>query len=708
MNSVNVLIRCLSVVLTAKGRPVQEQQLMRAYDTGQAIDVDTLIRISGELGLKAGCMQVDKSHLAMLPYPLLAIMEEEQHKYMVVLGCSQGQVIFYNPWQNSREAMSLEEFQGRWTGHCVLFALEEAKTAEAGTGLGWFRKIILKYKGQLLKVMFLSLLLQLFGLCSPLFTQVIIDNVLVHHSVSTLDVMVGGMALVMIFQLIIGGFRSYIFTHGANRADAELSSKLFKRMMYLPSSFYSHMSAGDIVARVRELEKIRQFITGTGVTLVLDGIFAIIYLVVMFHYSIQLGLIVLVGVPLYTFLNLAIVPIYRRRLNENFHANADSQAYIIETVTGVETVKQHGVESRMEQRWQELLGRTTGSARGIANLANLAGSVGNMYQQIFMLAILWYGAYLVMAEELTLGRLIAFQMFAGMLIGPVMRIFSLWQNFQQAKVSWDKLGDILNSPVEPAFNPNRTVMPRLRGELRLENVSFGYGGQGQQVLRQLNMDFPAGRCIGIVGPSGSGKSTITRLLQLLYKPDNGRVLVDGMDMKQMEPAWLRRQLGVVLQESFLFNGTIAENIAMAKPGASLQEIHQAAELAGVMEFAREMPKGLDTLVGERGGSLSGGQRQRVAIARAIINRPPVLILDEATSALDLASERIIMDSIAKLKKGRTVIMIAHRLSTVMACDNIYVVSQGNVAEKGSHSQLMEQRGIYYSLWMEQQNTAVVS
>ena len=251
-------------------------------------------------------------------------------------------------------------------------------------------------------------------------------------------------------------------------------------------------------------------------------------------------------------------------------------------------------------------------------------------------------------------------------------------------------------------------MPCLRGELRLENVSFGYGGQGQQVLRQLNMDFPAGRCIGIVGPSGSGKSTITRLLQLLYKPDNGRVLVDGMDMKQMEPAWLRRQLGVVLQESFLFNGTIADNIAMAKPGASQQEIQQAAELAGVMEFAREMPKGLDTLVGERGGSLSGGQRQRVAIARAIINRPPVLILDEATSALDLASEGIIMDSIAKLKKGRTVIMIAHRLSTVMACDNIYVVSQGNVAEKGSHSQLMEQRGIYYSLWMEQQNTAVVS
>ena len=322
-----------------------------------------------------------------------------------------------------------------------------------------------------------------------------------------------------------------------------------------------------------------------------------------------------------------------------------------------------------------------------------------------MLAILWYGAYLVMGDALSLGQLIAFQMFAGMLIGPVMRIFSLWQNFQQAKVSWEKLGDILNSPVEQAFNANRTVMPRLRGELRLEDVSFGYGKDSCQVLKRLDMHFPAGQCIGIVGPSGSGKSTVARLLQLLYTPDVGRVLVDGMDTKLMEPAWLRRQLGVVLQQSFLFNGTIAENIAMARPRASQEEIRQAAELAGVMEFAKDMPNGLDTMVGERGSSLSGGQRQRVAIARAIINAPPVLILDEATSALDLASERVIMESINRLRKGRTVIMIAHRLSTVMACDKIYVVSQGSVAEEGSHNQLLEQKGIYYSLWMEQQNTA---
>ena len=703
MNGVNVLIRCLSVVLGAKGYPVQEQQLMRAYDTGEVIDVDGLLHICGELGLRAGKMQVDKAHLSMLPHPLLAIMADEQQKYVVVLGCRSEQAILYNPWQNSQEKVSITRFQEKWTGSCILFAVDDVKN-EANAA-GWLRKIMLKYKGQMLKVMFLSLLLQLFGLCSPLFTQVIIDNVLVHRSVSTLDIMVGGMALAMLFQLTIGGFRSYIFTHAANRVDAELGSMLFKRMMCLQSSFYNSMPAGDVVARVRELEKIRQFITGTGVTLVLDGIFAVVYLLVMFHYSLQLGLIVLVAVPLYTFLNLVIVPIYRRRLSENFHANADSQAYIIETVTGVETVKQHGAEARMERKWQELLGRTTSSAREIANLANLAGSMGGMYQQLFMLAILWYGAYLVMGDALSLGQLIAFQMFAGMLIGPVMRIFSLWQNFQQAKVSWDKLGDILNSPIEQAFNANRTVMPRLRGELRLEDVSFGYEKDSRQVLRHLNMHFLAGQCIGIVGPSGSGKSTVARLLQLLYAPDVGRVLVDGVDTKLMEPAWLRRQLGVVLQQSFLFNGTIAENIAMARPRASKEEIRQAAELAGVMEFAKDMPKGLDTMVGERGSSLSGGQRQRVAIARAIINAPPVLILDEATSALDLASERIITESINRLRKGRTVIMIAHRLSTVMSCDNIYVVSQGSVAEEGSHNQLMEQKGIYYSLWMEQQNTA---
>lgn len=702
---VDALLRCLKNIAGIHGKAVQENQLRRTYvpHTG-SMELLELLQASRDIGLMARELEEDAARLAVLPTPFIA--ELAQNHYVVVLQVQKERVAVYNPYIDRMEGVPLAEFSRQWQGKCILFA-ERAELGESQKiGFSWFVGVLMKYSSQLGKVLALSLLLQLFGLVSPFFTQVIIDNVLVHNSVTTLDIMVGGMAFVMLFQLIIGAFRSYIFTNIANRADAELSARLFKHMIFLRTDFFSKWTSGEIVTRVRELERVRQFVTGTGMTVVLDAVFTIVYAAVLLHYSIELSVIVLLAVPAYTLLNLVIVPIYRRRLNENFEANAKSQAYIIETITGIEAVKHASVERLLEKRWGDLLSSYVRSNVRIANLVNVAGALGGLYQQLFMLAILWYGAYLVMQGELSIGQLIAFQMLAGMVVTPVLRLFSTWQSFQQAKVSLDKLGDIMNSETEASYNPNRTVLPELRGKLVLENISFRYGDEGNLILQHVNMHIKAGSCIGIVGPSGSGKSTITRLLQMLYTPNTGRILVDGVDMAQMEPAWLRQQIGVVLQENFLFNGTIAENIAVAKPDATKEEIVEAARLSGALDFIKDLPKGFDTNVGERGGSLSGGQRQRVAIARALITNPRILILDEATSALDFKSEHSIMQNLMLFAKGRTVIMIAHRLSTVMRCDDIYVVDRGVIREKGSHEALLSQQGLYYSLWMQQQNRAV--
>lgn len=704
-DNVDGLLKCLVVVARLHGKAVQEQQIRRTYAAhAGGMSMLELLQAAGGLGLLAREIQAPAEKLELLPMPYIAALQGM--KPVTVMGCREGVVQVYNPATGRVEGLESVRMRQLWGGSCVLLADRPELAELQGEGAGWFVRVLRGYIPQFAKVLFLSILLQLLGLVSPFFTQVIIDDVLVHNSVSTLDIMVGGMGLVMLFRMLIEGVRSYIFTNIASRADARLSSGLFHHLIYLPVAFFNRWSSGEIVARLREVEQIRQFITGTAMTVLLDVVFTVIYMAVMFHYSVELSLIVLLAVPVYTLLNLVVVPIYRKRLNENFEANAANQAYIIETITGIEAVKHAAAEGILEKRWETLLTKYVRSNAAIANLVNVAGSLGGLYQQLFTLAILWYGAYLVMENRLSVGQLVAFQMLAGMVVSPVMRLFGAWQGFQQAKVSLEKLRDIMSSRVEASFNPNRTVLPKLQGRLCLEDVSFRYGTEGRLVLGHLSMDIRAGSCIGIVGPSGSGKSTITKLLQMLYAPESGRILVDGVDMAQMEPSWLRQQIGVVLQESFLFNGTIAENIAIARPEARLEEIVEAARLSGAWDFIQEMPKGLETNVGERGSNLSGGQRQRIAIARALITRPRILILDEATSALDYRSERSIMQNLHLFAKGRTVIMIAHRLSTVMRCDKIYVIAGGVLEEEGKHEELLARQGIYHSLWMQQQVRAV--
>jgi len=448
---------------------------------------------------------------------------------------------------------------------------------------------------------------------------------------------------------------------------------------------------------VRELENIRNFLTGSAVTLVIDLLFTSVFFVVMYYYSPTLTWIVLGAIPFYLLLSILVTPVLRRRLNDKFGRGAENQAFLVESITGAETLKSMAVEPQMQKRWEEQLAGYVSASFLATNLGNIASQSAGLINKITVVLILWIGASLVMIGELSVGQLIAFNMLAGRVSGPILRLVQMWQDFQQAGISVERLGDILNTPAEPGYNPGRATLPQLRGMVQFDHTTFRYAPDRPEVLKNINLQVPAGQVLGIVGRSGSGKSTLTKLIQRLYVPESGRVLIDGVDLALVEPAWLRRQVGVVLQENFLFNRSVRDNIALSDPGMTMDHIIEAAKLSGAHEFILELPEGYDTSVGERGSTLSGGQRQRIAIARALVTNPRILIFDEATSALDYESEHIIQKNMRAICKGRTVFIIAHRLSTVRNCSRILVIEQGQVVEDGSHEQLLKNQAYYANL-----------
>ncbi len=573
--------------------------------------------------------------------------------------------------------------------------------------ISWFIPAILKYKHLLRDVILASFFIQLFALVTPLFFQVMIDKVLVHKGLTTLDVLAFGLIVISVFDVLLNGLRNYLFTHTTNRVDVTLGAKLYHHLTQLPIAYFISRQVGNTVARVRELDTIRNFITSSALTLVIDLFFTVVFFAVMYFYSPTLTWIVLGSIPFYVALSVYITPILRRRLDEKFRRGAENQAFLTESIAGIETVKAMAVEPQMQRRWEENLAGYVAASFKANNLGNIAGQISQLINKVVTVLILWVGATLVMRNDLSIGQLIAFNMIAGRVSGPILKLVQLWQDFQQAGISIERLGDILNTPTEPGHNPNRTTLPRVQGRVTFDNVSFRYGPDQPDILRQLSLEVKPGEVVGIVGRSGSGKSTLTKLIQRLYLPESGRVLVDGIDLAQMEPAWLRRQVGVVLQENRLFNRSVKDNIALVDPSLPMERVVQAAKLAGAHDFIVELSEGYDTLVGEQGASLSGGQRQRIAIARALITNPRILIFDEATSALDYESERIIQENMRHICRGRTVFIIAHRLSTVRHADRILVVDKGRIVESGPHDQLLEQDGYYARLHSYQSHTPVL-
>jgi len=448
---------------------------------------------------------------------------------------------------------------------------------------------------------------------------------------------------------------------------------------------------------VRELENVRQFITSSALTLVIDVAFGLIFLAVMFWYSPPLTLAVVISIPFYAVISLVITPVLKARVQEKFQRGAANQSLLVESLSGIQTLKACAVEPQMRQRWDEQLAGYIGSSLRVVTLGAAGSQLVGLVNKVTSAAILWFGAQAVISNSLTIGEFVAFNMLAGQISGPVLRLAQLWQDFQQFRLSIERLADIIDTPIEPNSISAKQNLPTIQGHLRFENIVFRYRSGSPEILRDLSLEIRAGEVVGIVGRSGSGKSTLTKLLQRLYMPERGRVMVDGLDIALLDPAWLRRQIGVVLQENVLFNRSIRDNIALVDPSMPMERVMHAAQLAGAHDFILELPHGYDTVLEERGANLSGGQRQRIAIARALVTNPRILIFDEATSALDYESERVIQSNMRAICQGRTVLIVAHRLSTVRTADRILVMERGQLAEAGTHDALMHHGGLYANL-----------
>ena len=558
----------------------------------------------------------------------------------------------------------------------------------------------MRYRRMFAEVLVASFFIQLLALVTPMFFQVVIDKVLVHRGLSTLDVLMIGLGVVTLFEVLLTGLRTYLFNHTANRVDVELGARLFRHLFALPIAYFQARRVGDSVARVRELETIRQFLTGSALTLVLDLFFTIVFVAVMFNYSATLTWIVVGTFPLYITLSVAVTPLFRKRLDEKFKRGAENQAFLVESIAGVETLKAMAIEPQAQRRWEEQLAGYVRSSFGVATLGNWASQAVMFINKGTTVLTLFFGARLVIDGALTVGELVAFNMLAGHVAQPVLRLAQLWQDFQQARLSVNRLGDILNSRPEPAPS-SKAALPAIKGQIAFRDVTFRYRLDGPKTLSGVDLSVAPGQVVGIVGSSGSGKSTLAKLVQRLYVPEAGRVLIDGLDLALVDPSWLRRQIGVVLQENVLFNRSAKENIALADPAISLDRVVAAAQLAGAHDFILELPEGYDTEIGERGASLSGGQRQRIAIARALVGNPRILIFDEATSALDYESEQIIQANMRRICAGRTVLIIAHRLSTVRMADRIITIEKGQIVEDGHHDELIRTGGRYATLYRMQ-------
>ena len=594
--------------------------------------------------------------------------------------------------------MSRADLEAVWDGRLVLITKRAGLADLTHFDITWFLGALHKYRRLLSEVLLASFFLQLFELASPLAFQVVIDKVLVHHSMSTLDVVVVGLIAIGLFETILGILRTYLFSHTTNRIDVELGARLFQHLLALPIGYFQARRVGDSVARVRELENIRNFLTSSALTLVIDLFFTFIFLAVMYLYSPLLTWIVLASFPFYIAISAAATPWFRKLINERFQRGAENQAFLVESVTGIETLKAMAVEPQMQRKWEEQIAGYVAASFRVISLGNTSSQSVQFISKLVTAGTLFFGAKLVIGGELTVGELVAFNLLAGRVSAPVLRLAQIYQDFHQARVSVERLGDIVNTPAEPAYKLGRAALPAIRGDVSFEHVTFRYRIDGPEVLHDVNFSVAAGQVVGIVGPSGSGKSTLAKLLQRFYVAESGRILVDGVDLAQVDPTWLRRQIGVVLQENVLFNCSIRDNIALSDPGMSTERVITAAKLGGAHDFILELPEAYDTIVGERGTSLSGGQRQRIAIARALVCDPRIVIFDEATSALDYESERIIQQNMAQISRGRTVFIIAHRLSTLRMADRIITIERGRLVEDGTHDELMKTGGRYSTLY----------
>ncbi len=700
---IDTALWCLSVMAQLHDVSIDVDQLRHKYCSSHKIfDLQSFLLASKELEFKAKHKTLRSTEkLKRLPLP--AILIDKDNNFFILAQYKNDQLLIQKAGQ-APLALSTAQIQDLWSEQVILFTHRSAeKNWKKKFDIHWFIPAILKYKKLLIEVVIISFIIQFFALVTPLFFQVIMDKVLVHKGLNTLDVIGIGLVVIIFFEIALNYIRSYVFSHTTKRIDVELGANLFRHLLSLPISYFESRRTGDSMARIRELENIRSFLTSNSLTLLLDLVFALAFLGLMFYYSSLLTLIVFISLPLYFIVSFIITPILKKRLEEKFNRQAENQAFLVESIHAIQTVKTSALEPKWINKWDNQLASYVSSSFKTGMISNAASYSVQLISKLTQLAIMYFGAKLVIEQKLSIGELIAFNMLAGQVAQPIIRLAQVWVDFQQVGISIERLADILNSPSEKTNQKNS--MPKIKGAIKLQDVSFSYAIQNPDVIKKLNLNIEAGQTIGIVGGSGSGKSTLTKIIQGLYQPREGKILIDGIDISLTDLSSIRRQIGVVLQENVLFTGSIAYNISVAVPTAPLDVIVQAAQMAGAHDFIVDLPNGYDTVVGENGTGLSGGQRQRIAIARALITNPRLLIFDEATSALDYESERIIQKNMEIISKNRTVIIIAHRLSAVRHAHTIIVMDKGCIIEQGNHEQLLSNPNGQYTYLHQLQHNA---
>lgn len=677
-------------------RRVLTDQLRRS----ESLSLPVAGAIAELLGLKAQLSKIPTKSIPRITPPALIRWGEE---IAILYESNEREVVLGIPGEGV-VTKSLEEFGEVWGEGGQLLILEATKeTPQQRFGIQWFVPYLKRYRGTLVLVFVASFFVQLFGLANPLMIQVIIDKVIVQNSPDTLNVLGGFLLVIAIFEAILSTLRTYIFVDTTNRIDMSLGSKIIDHLLRLPLRYFEKRPVGELSSRVNELERIRQFLTGTALTVVLDSIFSVVYIAVMLIYSWQLTLFALLAIPLLMALTFFFSPTIRRQLRTKAERNAATQSHLVEVLSGIQTVKAQNIELRSRWRWQELYSRYVSAGFRNVITSTISSSASNFLNKGSGLVVLWFGAYLVLQGELTLGQLIAFRIIAGYVTSPLLRLSQLWQNFQETALSLERLSDIVDTPQEGEEDRDNIPMPLIEGAIRYENVSFRFKNTGPMQLNNVNLEIEPGQFVGIVGQSGAGKSTLTKLVARLYEPEMGRILIDNYDIAKVELYSLRRQIGVVPQDPLLFEGSVQENISLTNPDATTEDIIEAAQAAAAHEFIMNLPSGYNTRVGERGAALSGGQRQRIAIARTILQRPQLLVLDEATSALDYTTEEQVSRNLADVFQDQTVLFITHRLATIKNADLILMMDAGRIVEQGTHEELMALQGRYFYLYQQQES-----
>jgi ATP-binding cassette, subfamily B, bacterial HlyB/CyaB len=708
----NSAIACFQMVSKHLQMPFRREIVNRVLNDNNkrqgSISFQLCAYLAELLGLKAQLIDVSLTlnSITRIPTPALIRYEDsfvvlyEANEKVIVLGIPSEGIQRFKPKQ-LLEQLQVEESNSQPRLRVLLLTATKA-TPQQRFGLEWFTPYLLRYRRVLIEVFLASFFVQLAALANPLIIQIIIDQVIVQNSVNTLHIFGTLLLVVGFFEVVLTTLRTYLFVDTTNRIDMGLGSEIIDHLLRLPLSYYQRRPVGELSTRVNELENIRKFLTGTALTVGLDAVFSVIYIIVMLFYSWQLTIVGLATIPIFIILTVISSPIVRKQLREKAERNAETQSYLVEVISGIQTVKAQNIELRSRFSWQERYANYVSTGFKTVITSTLANSTSNFLNKLSSLLVLWMGAYLVVQGDLTLGELIAFRIISSYVTSPILRIAQLWQSFQETALSLERLSDIVDTPQEAEEDRNNIPLPAISGAVRYENVYFRFKSDGPLQLCNVSLDFKSGEFIGIVGQSGAGKSTLTKLLIRLYEQESGRILIDGYDISKVELYSLRRQVGFVPQDTLLFEGTIQENIALTNPDATTEEIIEAGKIAVAHDFIMDLPNGYNTKVGERGGSLSGGQRQRIAIARSVLQRPKLLVLDEATSALDYITERQVCLNLANSFKDSTVFFITHRLNTVKHADKIVVMDAGRVIEQGTHHELMAMEAHYSYLYNQQE------